>query len=49
MVVADTKQSEYVFHQGDTGNSFFLVYKGEIQVEIDDQIIRTMGEGKSFG
>jgi len=28
MVLAEAKEGEYVFNQGDPGNSFFIIYTG---------------------
>ncbi len=49
MVLAEGKEGQYVFLQGDPGNSFFILYTGEVDVEIDKVHVRTLTEGKSFG
>jgi len=40
---------EEVFHQGDDGDRFFVIHKGEAQVIGDGRLIRTLGPGDSFG
>lgn len=42
MVLAEAKEGDYVFQQGDPGNSFFIVYTGEVDVEIDNVHVRTL-------
>jgi CRP-like cAMP-binding protein len=32
MVLAEAKEDDYVFRQGDPGNSFFIIYTGEVAV-----------------
>jgi hypothetical protein len=35
MVWMEGTQQEYLFHQGETGHSFFLIEKGRVSIEID--------------
>lgn len=32
MVIAEAKKDQYIFKQGDTGNSFFIIYEGSVDV-----------------
>ncbi|CAJ1365056.1 unnamed protein product [Effrenium voratum] len=41
--------SEVVIRQGDKGNHFFVIVKGEVTVTIDGKKIRTQGKNASFG
>src|SRR5215472_15295138 len=38
-----------VFAQGDRGDDFYLIDKGEVDVEVDDRQVRTLGAGDYFG
>jgi MFS family permease len=38
-----------VFAQGDRGDDFYLIEEGEVDVEIDDARVRTLGPGDYFG
>jgi MFS family permease len=46
---ASVPAGEEVFHQGDDGDRFFVIHKGEAQVIGDGRLIRTLGPGDSFG
>jgi CRP-like cAMP-binding protein len=35
MVWMEGKKDEYLFQQGETGHSFFLIEKGRVSVEVD--------------
>jgi MFS family permease len=39
----------WVMRQGDLGDRYFIVDRGEIEVLIDDQVVRREGPGDSFG
>jgi NADH:ubiquinone reductase (H+-translocating) len=45
----------YIFHQGDIGDSFYVIEKGEVEITIDqgegkeDLVVATLKEGDSFG
>ncbi len=43
------KPNEYIFKEGETGDKFYLIKKGKVNVLKDNKIIREMGEGKCFG
>jgi CRP-like cAMP-binding protein len=49
MIYAKSQEAKYVFKQGEIGSCFFLIYKGKVDVEIDDKHIRTLEKGHSFG
>jgi predicted MFS family arabinose efflux permease len=38
-----------VFSQGDRGDAFYLVERGEVDVEVADRQVRTLGAGDYFG
>jgi MFS family permease len=38
-----------VFHQGERGDRFYVIERGEVDVIGDGRLIRTMGPGDSFG
>jgi len=38
-----------VFAQGDLGDDFCLIEEGEVDVEVDDEHVRTLGPGDYFG
>lgn len=43
------KGSQFLFEQGDSPGSFFIIHKGEIIIEKDGVEKRRMGEGEGFG
>ena len=45
MVSAVADPSKYVFKQGDPGACFFIIYQGSVDVEIDNQYVRTLTSG----
>lgn len=49
MFYCSVGQGKYVFKQGDSASCFFILEKGEIQVEIDGQVKKTLGRGTGFG
>lgn len=49
MVYVKSMEGKYLFKQGEIGSCFFLIYKGKVDVEIDDKFIRTLEKGHSFG
>ena len=40
---------EEIIRQGDTGQDFFVIGKGEVDVEIDGKWVNTLGKGAFFG
>jgi len=38
-----------IFSQGDEGKEFFIIHSGQVEVLINDRVIRTMGMGDYFG
>ena len=40
---------EIIFHQGDPGDSFYIVKQGEVQVVKDNIVVRIVSEGDYFG
>ena len=49
MISVKMELGEYVFKQGDIGNSFFIVESGEVDVEIDQKVVRSLNKGQTFG
>ncbi len=49
MIWVQGKQNEYLFVQGQAGHSFFIIEKGQVDVEIDGKKITELKEGQSFG
>ena len=52
--ILQLKKGEFVFHQGDVGEEFFIIEQGEcecIKVDDDDQFtqVRLLGQGDHFG
>jgi MFS family permease len=39
----------YVFKQGDSGDRFYVILSGEVEVLIDDEPVRRQGPGEYFG
>jgi MFS family permease len=46
---ANVAAGQEVFHQGDDGDSFYVIDDGEAEVIGDGRFIRTMGPGDAFG
>ena len=42
-------KDEYIFFQGDKGDSFFIIKSGSVSIILDERIISTLGEGSFFG
>ncbi|NLK62246.1 MAG: mechanosensitive ion channel [Fusobacteria bacterium] len=42
-------KKEILFRQGDEGDSFFLIYKGEVDIFLDNEKIATLKKGDFFG
>lgn len=40
---------EVLFHQGDVGDRIYFVVSGEADVEVNDQLVATVGEGSVIG
>jgi cGMP-dependent protein kinase len=49
MKLATALNNTYIFQEGDNGDCFFLIKRGEVDVEIEHKCIRTMGAGECFG
>jgi CRP-like cAMP-binding protein len=49
MKLATAAKDTCIFKQGDTGCYFFLIKAGEVDVEIEQEYIRTIGSGQCFG
>ena len=49
MIYVRGDKGGYVFHQGETGHSFFLIEKGGVSVEIDGKEAALLRPGQSFG
>lgn len=49
MIYAKSQENKYIFKQGEIGSCFFLIYKGKVDVQIDNKFIRTLQKGHSFG
>ena len=49
MVWARAEKDEYLFLQGQSGHSFFIIEKGTVDVEIDGNKVAELKEGQSFG
>ena len=45
----ELRPGEVVFEAGDTGDSFYVVARGNVSVLDRDELIRTMGHGEGFG
>jgi MFS family permease len=45
----ELRPGEAVFEAGDTGDSFYVVAGGTVNVLDGDQLVRTMGHGQGFG
>ena len=46
---ANVAAGDEVFHQGDSGDRFYVIGDGEAEVIGDGRLIRTMGPGDAFG
>jgi MFS family permease len=46
---AHVAAGEEVFHQGDDGDSYYMIRDGEAEVIGDGRLVRTMGPGEGFG
>ncbi|MBP6467806.1 MAG: mechanosensitive ion channel [Fusobacteriaceae bacterium] len=42
-------KDEYIFFQGDKGNSFFIIKSGSVSIILDGRVISKLGEGSFFG
>lgn len=40
---------EVVFNQGDSGDRYYLVAEGEVEVSVDGRVATTLGPGEGFG
>jgi CRP-like cAMP-binding protein len=49
MVWMEGNKNEYLFQQGETGHSFFLIESGVVGVEVDGIRVGSLNKGQSFG
>lgn len=49
MIYVEAKQGEYIFQQGDSGNCFFLIEQGSVDVEVDKRLACSLSPGQAFG
>ena len=43
------RNEEYIFRQGDQASCFFVIFEGEVSVEVDSKVKRSLGCGEGFG
>ena len=49
MEAYETKAAEYVFQQGTPASMFFIIFEGEVQIEINGAPTTTLRKGDFFG
>jgi CRP-like cAMP-binding protein len=49
MEAYETAAGEYVFQQGTPASMFFIIFEGEVQIEINGSASRTLKKGDFFG
>ena len=49
MSSCEIKQNEIIFKQGDIGNHFFFVKTGTIHLIVNNEVVKEVKEGESFG
>ena len=49
MVSAVADPGKYIFKQGDPGTCFFIIHQGTVDVQIDNEHVRTLSPGQTFG
>ena len=49
MFYCEAKKNDYVFRQNDPASCYFIVHKGECEVEIDGVIKKRLTRGSTFG
>lgn len=42
-------KKETLFYQGDKGDSFFIIYKGKVNIIINNEVVATLKKGDFFG
>ena len=47
MLLIKLKKNEWLFKEGDEGNSFFLVQSGSVKIHVKGKVKRILGKGKS--
>ena len=43
------QMNELIFMEGDLGDSFFIVFSGQVEVVNGGAVVATLGAGQSFG
>jgi membrane-associated HD superfamily phosphohydrolase len=43
------KGEEYIFRQGDQASCFFIIHEGEVVVEVNSKVKKTLPQGEGFG
>jgi hypothetical protein len=49
LVVVEARAGDLVIAQGDVGDRWYVVDAGELEVLVDDRLVRTIGPGDAFG
>ena len=49
MIKAKASANQHVFKENDQGSCFFIIEKGEVDIEINKLKIKTLKRGDSFG
>jgi hypothetical protein len=49
LTAVDLHAGQAVFRQGDVGDRFYVIDRGEVEVKDGDTLLRTLGPGESFG
>jgi protein kinase A len=45
----ECKKDEEIVTQGEQGNDFYVVESGEVEIQVDDKTVATVGAGSTFG
>lgn len=49
MFLVEKNAGEVIIQQGDEGDNFYAIDSGEVEVFVNNQLIKTIGDGGSFG
>ena len=47
--VRDFKAGEVIFKEGDAATEFFVIQSGQVDIQLDNRLLRTLGEHDIFG
>jgi hypothetical protein len=49
LAAVEVPAGETVFHEGDRGDRFYVIERGEVEVSAAERLLRTLGPGDFFG